>query len=671
MKGLKWTISVKFCIAVACIVGIIVVVVSLKLGQGISKQSKILLDEMALQMKKALDSDVGLLQLSIKKTRENVIQCADGISNNAATFKAITAQQEDALTNLLKSYCERFSVNYALIYDSDGKLQGFFPKNLTSVKAEEIYKTWKIGKDKESLSKMGDKENETKKSTVIRHNTDFMKSFASGGRDTLSKEGLSIASLQVVKDDFGDAVGICITGKLLNGYDVPFQEVFNITGASSVLYLDNVPIAHGGFKSKGQENFDDSVLSIDSEVVTKVNKAETPVDLSLVLAGRKYLAKCFPFGSSNGEKIGTCCIGIPEDQLIQTQQTVLSSSVGTKKSVQGWLIGIGLIALTGFIILSFFIASGIMRPINRVAGGLTETTEEFTAISSQLSSTSQQLASGASEQASGIEETSSSMEEMASMTRQNAENANRANTLMEETSQVVEEANRSMSGLTESMKEISTASEETGKIIKTIDEIAFQTNLLALNAAVEAARAGEVGAGFAVVAQEVRNLAIRAADAAKNTANLIEGTVKKIKTGSENFSRTNETFVKVSQGARQARDLVREIAAASQEQARGIEQINKAVAEVDKVIQQNAGSAEESSSAAEEMNSQAMRLKDYVTDLMALLGGKEVNGQRLADTLRMESEDQVPTAGSTRRRKEKEAKPSSQIPFGQDAREMG
>jgi methyl-accepting chemotaxis protein len=179
-----------------------------------------------------------------------------------------------------------------------------------------------------------------------------------------------------------------------------------------------------------------------------------------------------------------------------------------------------------------------------------------------------------------------------------------------------------MGDLTESMKEISGASEETAKIIKTIDEIAFQTNLLALNAAVEAARAGEAGAGFAVVADEVRNLAMRAAEAAKNTANLIEGTVKKIKNGSDTVSKTNEAFSKVATQAKKVSELVGEISAASQEQAQGIEQINKAVAEMDKVTQQNAANAEESAAASEEMNAQAEVMKGFVGDLMALVGGR-------------------------------------------------
>ena len=299
------------------------------------------------------------------------------------------------------------------------------------------------------------------------------------------------------------------------------------------------------------------------------------------------------------------------------------------------IIGVAALITAGGLFLAFIMARSISKSINNAIVGLSEGAEQVASASSQVSSASQTLAEGASEQAAGIEETSSSIEEMSSMTRQNADNANQANVLMSETTKVVDEANRSMVELTESMKEISQASEETAKIIKTIDEIAFQTNLLALNAAVEAARAGEAGAGFAVVADEVRNLAMRAADAARNTANLIEGTVKKIKNGSDTVARMNEAFAKVAMGAKKVGELVGEIAAASQEQAQGIEQINKAVSEMDKVVQKNAASAEESASASEEMNAQAETMKGYVGELMALVGGnKNGNGMRRSEMRR-------------------------------------
>jgi methyl-accepting chemotaxis protein len=293
------------------------------------------------------------------------------------------------------------------------------------------------------------------------------------------------------------------------------------------------------------------------------------------------------------------------------------------------LLSLGAAASVMGLLMAFFITRSITGSIGRVVEGLTEGADQVASASAQVASASQELAEGASEQAASLEETSSSLEEMASMTKQNAENANQANVLMNKTRQVVEQANGSMAQLTSSMEEISRASEATSKIIRTIDEIAFQTNLLALNAAVEAARAGEAGAGFAVVADEVRNLAMRAAEAAKNTADLIEGTVKKIKEGSEVVQKTNTEFSEVQTSSARMGELVGEISAASGEQAQGIEQISKAVTEMENVIQRNSASAEESASASEEMSAQAEQMKQFVGELAALVGS--ANGRSTSE----------------------------------------
>jgi methyl-accepting chemotaxis protein len=196
-------------------------------------------------------------------------------------------------------------------------------------------------------------------------------------------------------------------------------------------------------------------------------------------------------------------------------------------------------------------------------------------------------------QASAVEQTSASLEQMATTTRQNAENAAGAEELMNSIQAVVDKADAAMAELTGAMADINGASQETSKIVQTIDEIAFQTNLLALNAAVEAARAGEAGAGFAVVAEEVRNLAIRAAQAAKETSAMIVETVGRVEAGERMVGTANSVFADVSRKTSQAGSLVQDIAAASREQAQGVSQINQAVTQIDSGIQQTAASAAE------------------------------------------------------------------------------
>ena len=316
--------------------------------------------------------------------------------------------------------------------------------------------------------------------------------------------------------------------------------------------------------------------------------------------------------------------------LSLTKKMENADAVFTKTANQSITLAsiIAILSASIAMVLAFFLARGITRPINECVRNLTSGSEQIAAAAGQVSTASQTLAEGASEQAAALEETSASTEELNSMTRQNADNAYQADALMKQSLTTITNTNTAMTEMDRSMTEISTASEQTFKIIKTIDEIAFQTNLLALNAAVEAARAGEAGAGFAVVADEVRNLAMRATEAAKNTANLIEDTVKKVAAGKEIVSKVTEAFQEVTESSTKVGSLLGEISAASKEQAQGIGQISQAITQMDSVTQQNAGNSEESAAAAEELSSQAENMIDIVMALHALVEGQQQGGNR-------------------------------------------
>lgn len=301
-----------------------------------------------------------------------------------------------------------------------------------------------------------------------------------------------------------------------------------------------------------------------------------------------------------------------------------ASAAATNQRTTLIIIVLGSVTILAGIVIAVFITRSITKPVKNIVVNLTEGAQQVASASAQLSATSQQLAAGNSEQASSIEETSSTLEESASMVKQNSENTRQAALLAAQTKASSDKGNNDMHEMMNSMSEIKKSSDQIAKIIKVIDDIAFQTNILALNAAVEAARAGDAGMGFAVVAEEVRNLAQRSAQAAKDTASIIESNITLSENGVNVAKKVGESLAEITVQAKKVNELMDEIAAASQEQSQGISQINKAISQMEAVTQQNAANAEESASASEELNAQAENLREIVQQLVVLVDGNSV-----------------------------------------------
>lgn len=312
------------------------------------------------------------------------------------------------------------------------------------------------------------------------------------------------------------------------------------------------------------------------------------------------------------------------------QQQTSNQEVLTIMGRQTILIMLSMFILMAITVgIAFTLYLRISRRIRSQLKHINDAVEVTESASKELVEVSDSLASDSSMQAASVEETSASLNEIANMIQNTRQNTQQANSLGEQSKAHIADASSQMEELVQAMQDITESSERTQNIIKTIDEIAFQTNLLALNAAVEAARAGEAGAGFAVVAEEVRNLALRSSEAAKETAKMIEESATNIESGRSKAYRANEVFTQVQSLSSKVGELIQKIASDSIEQDEGIRQLNHAMQQIEQVVQSNAAHAEESAASSQELRSQADNLNGVISEMSAFLGFDVHSGQSL------------------------------------------
>ncbi len=307
--------------------------------------------------------------------------------------------------------------------------------------------------------------------------------------------------------------------------------------------------------------------------------------------------------------------------LLPSAATTLVLVLRQHAAVDGFVLATVFGGFAAVGVVSVLLGRSLTLPFEKTIADLSNGADQVEAASTQIATANTRMAEGASQQAGRLEEIAAAMTEMSSKVNDNVQTTNDAGDVSSRTQEAAEDGRNSLYEMVGSIGEIKNSADETARIITTIDEIAFQTNLLALNAAVEAARAGEAGKGFAVVADEVRNLASRSAEAAQNTSRLIQAAVGSADTGVTAAECFVATLEEIIGGIDQLGDLSRQVASATDDQATGITQINDGVMDLDSVVQSNAASSEETASACQELSSQAHELREVVTRLSGLVDG--------------------------------------------------
>lgn len=623
MSGIRQQILFTFGISMGIILLLIGGVAVLKLQEGFSRQSEILNQDVREQLLTRLNGHIRVLFSFLDEQRESVYRHVNRTSSSPLVSHNLESQLIRPLTKELKDAAQNSEMDFALVFDRSGGLQAAFPESVDPSFFNEFFASWTlIGPLQAAL----ETDPERKKATfpmemVFRNDPAFLKALGLSQRDPAEIGGVALAAAGIITDDWGDPIGAVVSGKILNRLDAPFAKLHGATGSSALFFLDSHPIAFAGIGDDPARAIANRAIRLRPGDVAKTHAAQKPISTILSFAGTPHLAILHSLRSNAGEPVGIASVAVPEQQVIDIQARLAAGGLQTQASLKRWILGIGIGAMGFCLALAFLISWKIAAPIQTTVSEFSRSSGQMLQMSNRFSSQAQNVAKGASEQASSLEEISASMEEMSAAVKRNFENSSQVEKIVRDSATDVREADQSIQTFGQFFMEISKAGEKTVGIVQTIEDIAFQVNLLSLNAAIEAARAGEAGAGFSVVADEVRTLSGKTSEAAQTTAAILQEMGETIGSGQEILENATRKFARVLANSERIERLISDIALESRQQAQGIEQVNQSIFHVDAVVQQNAVHAEEAASNSAALIAHVETVRTHSGILENMVGG--------------------------------------------------
>ncbi len=363
MRSIKYEILISFCILAIVSIAVLGIVVSWKLGASIAYQSDQTSAAMTAQLYNALHGHNQMLELFIRNLQQEIRRIANSLSRMPGIISGVPDAHEYRLRNVLQVTAETEGLDFGLFFGREGNLITSFPSGLNDLEVNTWFQSWKMGRRIQEFLNEGASAASVKVDALFEYDASEMNILGLRDLDVPEKGAIGLVSTGIILDDVGDPVGSYLIGKLLNTYDVPLQQTYDLTGSASVIYHDTTPIAQVGFHSAEDAEFTLASLRIDDDVRAAIYHADRSVEMTVPLAGTMYVAVCSALESFEDEKIGALCVGVPESQVTETQQAIISSGMDIKKQMQKWILGIGLLLLCLFIGVSLGIATKIVKPL--------------------------------------------------------------------------------------------------------------------------------------------------------------------------------------------------------------------------------------------------------------------------------------------------------------------